>query len=75
MTKGLNIPGASKEMEAKFLRILSMDLDQLNEAYILEMKRLNVPIVNFNQPPLDEIYRVLIPELFELAQKKRDSRH
>lgn len=57
------------EMRTKLSRILAMELDELNDAYIKKMMALGRPIVNSNQPSLDEMYRVLIPELFDLAAK------
>lgn len=72
----MNIPGASQELCKKFERILSMDIDQLNELYIMKMQELRLEIVNYNQPDLFEIYRVLIPELFDLAARaKRAKSH
>lgn len=66
---GISIPGASQELCDKFERILAMDIDQLNELYIMEIQRRGLTIVNYNQPPLDEMYKVLIPELFDLAAR------
>jgi hypothetical protein len=56
------------EMRRKFEIILDMDLDKLNDAYIdAFVKKHGHPPLNQNQPQLDEIYKMLIPELFEFA--------
>ena len=64
------------EMQRKLDKILEMDLDQLNDAYVEEMARRKIPITSDNQPDAAEIYKVLIPELFELAERvKRQRQH
>lgn len=63
-----------QEMRVKLERILDMDLGQLNDAYIKKMLSMGRPIVNGNQPTLDEIYKVLIPELFDLAAKVKSQK-
>lgn len=59
------------ELQNKMQNILDMDLDQLNDAYLDEMRRQGRVIMPADQPQLDEMYRVLIPELFELAKEQR----
>lgn len=72
----MNIPGASQELCEKFERLLAMDLDQLNQLYIQKMKAAGIPIVSWNQPDLDTIYRELCPEIFDLAARfKRERGH
>ena len=63
-----NIP---PDMLRKLDHILNMDLDQLNEAYVKKMLRLRKPILNDNQPSLEEIYKLLIPEMLDLAAKRK----
>lgn len=71
---GMGMEHIPMEMRVKLNRILEMELDELNDAYIKKMLALGRPIVNGNQPALDEMYRVLIPELFDLAEKVKNQK-
>lgn len=72
----MNKANVPPEMLHKLDKILSMELDQLNDAYVAEMFRLGRKILNENQPSLEEIYRLLIPEIFTLAaERKRQASH
>lgn len=61
-------------MARKLEKILAMDLDELNEAYIEKMLELKKPVTDPNQPSLFEIYQTLIPGVFVLAEDVRRSK-
>lgn len=62
-----------EEMKRKLDKFLAMNYWELEEAYKTELASKNLPFPD-HPPTLDLIYKLLIPEVFELAHQFRIAR-